>query len=348
RRSSVIVPSVKRRVSQIIVPPVKRRVSQIIVPPVKRRVSQIIVPPVKRRSSVIVPPVKRRVSQIFRQQLLEQSILMSFNDQQPITKTRHVPRGKQIRKTKKGVSAKLDHESRRERQKRKTLEKHPHTKRSHESILYSKNRQKVQSEQSEPKAVNVLSIPRILDTDELVKKVDEELRKKEILMSPRPPPRRIVHGLPTPDSIPSTPQTKSNTSSLLASLPDRRSAKSDIIPTEPPPFPTHLTHKAVPFPALQSQNGSMRTSSTTDTRQSQNGSMRTPTFDTRQSQNGSMRTSTFDTRQSQNGSMRTLTIDTRQSQNGSIQNGSMRTLTIDTRQSQNGSIQNGLANTFYN
>ncbi|CAG8464052.1 3610_t:CDS:1 [Racocetra fulgida] len=310
---------------------------------------------IRRRSSVIVPPVKRRVSQIFRQQLLEQSILMSFNDLQPITKTRHVPRGKQIRKAKKGVSAKLDHELRRERQKRKNLGKHSGqlTKRSHDSILSCKNRQKVQSEQSESKAVNVLSIPRILDTDELVKKVDEELRKKEILMSPRPPPRRIVHGLPTPDSIPSTPQTKSNTSSLLASLPDRRSVKSDeIIPIEPPPFPTHLTHKAMPFPAFQSQNGSMRTlptidtfqsqngsmrtPSTTDTRQSQNGSIRTPTTDTRQSQNGSMRTpSTFDTRQSQNGSMRTPTFDTRQSQNGSMRTPS----TIDTRQSQNGSMR---------
>ncbi|CAG8709946.1 8901_t:CDS:1 [Cetraspora pellucida] len=311
---------------------------------------------IRRRSSAIVPPTKRRVSQIFRQQLLEQSILMSFNDPQQITKTRHAPRGKQIRKARKGINAKLDHELRRERQKRKTHGKHSgqHIKRNHDSIPYSKNRPKVQSE---PKAVNILSIPRILDVDELVKKVDEELRKKENLMPPLPPPRRIVHGLPTPDSVPSTPQTKSNTSSLLASLPDRRSAKSDgIISTEPPPFPTHLTHKAVPFPARQSQNESMRTPSTIDARQSQqNSSMRTPsTIDARQSQqNSSMRTpSTIDARQSQNGSMRTpSTIDTRQSQNKSMrtpskidtrqsQNRSMRTpSTIDTRQSQNGSMR---------
>ncbi|KAF0468961.1 hypothetical protein F8M41_025714 [Gigaspora margarita] len=212
----------------------------------------------KSRLPVTVPQVKR-VSQIFRQQLLEQSILMSFNNQSPpISNAR---KGKQIRKAKKGISAKLDHESRRERQK-KNLGKHQVqcAKRNRDSAPYNKNRQKVQSE---PKAVNVLSIPKILDVEELVKKVDEELRKRENLISPRPPPRRIVHGLPTPDSVPSTPQSKSNTSSLLTSLPDRRSAKSDeMIFTEPPPFPTHLTNKTEPFPARQSQNGSTRTPST--------------------------------------------------------------------------------------
>ncbi|CAG8591899.1 24442_t:CDS:2 [Gigaspora rosea] len=200
----------------------------------------------KNRLSVTVPQVKR-VSQIFRQQLLEQSILMSFNNQPPPVS--NARRGKQIRKAKKGISAKLDHESRRERQ-RKTLGKHQGqcAKRNRDSAPYNKNRQKVQSE---PKVVNVLSIPKILDVEELVKKVDEELRKRENLVSPRPPPRRIVHGLPTPDSVPSTPQSKSNTSSLLTSLPDRRSAKSDeMIFTEPPPFPTHLAHKTEPFPAL--------------------------------------------------------------------------------------------------
>ncbi|CAG8687620.1 18075_t:CDS:1 [Dentiscutata erythropus] len=209
----------------------------------------------KKRLSVTVPQVKR-ASQIFRQQLLEQSILMSFNNQPPVSNTR---KGKQIRKAKKGISAKLNHESRRER--RRNLEKHQgqYTKRNRDSAPYNKNRQKVQAE---PKAVNVLSIPRILDVEELVKKVDEELRKRENLVPPRPPPRRIIHGLPTPDSVPSTPQSKSNTSTLLTSLPDRRSAKSDEMTfTEPPPFPTHLTHKTDPFPARQSQNGSSRTPS---------------------------------------------------------------------------------------
>ncbi|CAG8834798.1 3950_t:CDS:1, partial [Racocetra persica] len=99
--------------------------------------------------------------------------------------------------------------------------------------------------------VNPVVIPKILNSEELVKKVEEQLRKKEYLMSPPPPPRYInQHENQISELIPiqRSKSNASNVSSLFSTLPERRSIRSDDLndkmlesSTSVEPFPTHLT-----------------------------------------------------------------------------------------------------------
>ncbi|CAG8487909.1 4330_t:CDS:1 [Funneliformis caledonium] len=138
---------------------------------------------VQRRQS---PPLDvhkpKRPSQIFRQNLLEQSIAMSFNNDYAVRSIRKqtslsskIPRR---RFSRKGSNAKLnDKEARRERYMKRA-----------EKVINEVTQN--QADKVKQKPIKVLEIPRILDIDELNKRVEEQLRKKACLQSPQPPPRQ--------------------------------------------------------------------------------------------------------------------------------------------------------------
>ncbi|CAG8629237.1 2820_t:CDS:2 [Acaulospora morrowiae] len=180
----------------------------------------------KRKRSSISPPGAKRTSQMFRQRLLEQSLSMSFADPRstnlPQSKlpTRRLPRKIRDREI--------------------TTEK---TNKGYSPAL------------EEPK-VNVLLMPKILDTEELSKKVKQEMQKQARLQPPQPPPRQMTHNSLSPSSTPTLPRSRCNTPSEMkvpGSLPLRSvtpiSPRSVSI--ERPPFQTHLSRHSimkVPFP----------------------------------------------------------------------------------------------------
>ncbi|CAG8723562.1 16638_t:CDS:1, partial [Racocetra fulgida] len=180
-------------------------------------------------------PQGNRASQIFRRRLLEQSLYMSFGGELTASTK---PQLKRRRKTRKGYNAKLkDREARREKRRKERQEK----RLSNDHKIDDKDHQNV----------NPVVIPKILDSEELVKKVEEQLRKKEYLMSPPPPPRYInQHENQISELIPiqRSKSNASNVSSLFSTLPERRSIRSDDLndkmlesSTSVEPFPTHLT-----------------------------------------------------------------------------------------------------------
>ncbi|KAG9295130.1 hypothetical protein G9A89_006111 [Geosiphon pyriformis] len=205
----------------------------------------------RKRASIIVTGGKRS-SVLLRRQLLEDSVMMSLLGgayDAPSKKNRAsiilASQTKTVirRKTKKGSNAKVeDREARRERKRREKKEK--------------KRREKLEgtnAEQGEPKTLNSkpengLEVTRIIKTQELVRKMEEESRKQENLLipSPLPPPRRPQVDRINTSTIeyPPTKRPPVNGNSLLASLgnrtPEQRALKSDI-DVEPPAFPTHLT-----------------------------------------------------------------------------------------------------------
>ncbi|RIB09007.1 hypothetical protein C2G38_2210016 [Gigaspora rosea] len=181
----------------------------------------------EKRNSVAITP-GNRASQIFRRQLLEQSLYMSFCGGMPTRSSRR-------RKTRKGYNVKLkdrDRELRREKRRKERKEK----------MLV--NTQKI--DEKERQSVNPIIIPKILDSEELVKKVEEQLRKKEYLMSPPPPPRYINQQENQMLGLNPIQRSRSNVSSLFSNLPERRkSDRSDDLNNDMldsmEPFPTHLT-----------------------------------------------------------------------------------------------------------
>ncbi|CAG8604440.1 1599_t:CDS:1, partial [Cetraspora pellucida] len=182
-------------------------------------------------------PQGNRASQIFRRRLLEQSLYMSFGGGLPAS-TKPQLKPSRRRKTRKGYNAKLkDREARREKRRKERKEKR----------LSSTNK----IDDKDHQCVNPIVIPKILSSDELFKKVEEQLRKKEYLMSPPPPPRYINQQENQISELIPKQRSKSNASnvsSLFSTLPEKRSTRSDDLndkmlesSTSVEPFPTHLT-----------------------------------------------------------------------------------------------------------
>ncbi|CAI2182510.1 12871_t:CDS:1, partial [Funneliformis geosporum] len=136
----------------------------------------------RKQSPPLDAPKQKRPSQIFRQNLLEQSIAMSFNNDYAVRSIRQrtsIPSKTPRRRfSRKGSNAKLNgRDSRRER----------YMKRAEKIIKEVTQRQEDKGQQ---KPIKILEMPKILDIDELNKRVEEQLRKNARLQSPQPPPRQ--------------------------------------------------------------------------------------------------------------------------------------------------------------
>ncbi|CAG8523692.1 9410_t:CDS:2 [Dentiscutata erythropus] len=193
----------------------------------------------EKRDSVTIPVhLGNRASQIFRRRLLEQSLYMSFCGEMP---TNNQIKPSKRRKARKGYSVKIkdrDREARREKRRKERKEK----KLANAHKINDKERLSINN-------VNPVAIPKILDSEELIKKVEEQLRKKEYLMSPPPPPRYKNHQENQMSGLSPVQRSKSNASnvsSLFSNLPERRrSDRSNDLNNQMldsmEPFPTHLT-----------------------------------------------------------------------------------------------------------
>ncbi|CAG8522599.1 1153_t:CDS:2 [Gigaspora rosea] len=125
----------------------------------------------RKRVSIMVPTT-RRASLIFRQQILEESLMMSFGQQfptsQPINSTKPLIR----RKTKKGSNAKVeDREARRERRRRVKREKNIIEDVTFENSSNNNNlinRQVNVKMENTKKSLNGLEITKIIETPELL------------------------------------------------------------------------------------------------------------------------------------------------------------------------------------
>jgi hypothetical protein len=106
-----------------------------------------------------------------------------------------------------------------------------------------------------PKVINILPMPKILESVELSQKVTEEILKQARLQPPQPPPRQMTHSSMSPSSTPTLPKLKNN-SPLISSLLERKIQGSltprSVTPTsprpisiDPLPFPTHLAHRSI-------------------------------------------------------------------------------------------------------
>ncbi|CAG8550300.1 16387_t:CDS:2 [Dentiscutata heterogama] len=192
----------------------------------------------EKRDSVTIPVhLGNRASQIFRRQLLEQSLYMSFCGGMPTNQIKPSKR----RKARKGYSVKIkdrDREARREKRRKERKDK-----------LLANAHKIDDKERQNMNSVNPVVIPKILDSEELIKKVEEQLRKREYLMSPPPPPRyknqqeNQMSGL---SPVQRSKSNSSNVSSLFSNLPERRrSDRSNDLNNQMldsiEPFPTHLT-----------------------------------------------------------------------------------------------------------
>ncbi|RHZ80226.1 hypothetical protein Glove_138g58 [Diversispora epigaea] len=174
--------------------------------------------------------IKNRSSQIFRRQLLEQSLTMSFGGIPP---NRNLSQSRQPirRRTRKRSNAKLvDRESRRERRRKEKSNAEKGRNDNTETAELAKKSVKIKtvktsvsnSNNKSIKRGNTIVSKRILDSEELGEKVDEELRKIN-LFSPQPPPRNTKN-LKLPEINP-IHKAKSN-KSLFSQLPEKRTIKS--------------------------------------------------------------------------------------------------------------------------
>ncbi|CAG8539257.1 2578_t:CDS:1 [Acaulospora colombiana] len=189
----------------------------------------------KRKGSSISPPDAKRASQIFRQRLLEQSVSMSLSG---------------------SGSNSLN-------QSRLPVRRLSRRARERESRMNNAN---IDSKCSpvlvKPNAVNILPTSKILESEELSQKVNQEIQRQARLKPPQPPPRNVTHNPPTPSSIPTPSVSKNDSPPLISLLPERKITGSPtqkaITQTSPRPisidilpFPTHLSHRntmKIPFP----------------------------------------------------------------------------------------------------
>jgi hypothetical protein len=198
----------------------------------------------KHIESISAPKPKRQ-SQIFRENLLEQSVAMSLNEAimgRNVFATRRsssllnvgpskVPRR---RFSRKGSNAKIeDRGTRKERRRKEKTEKNIKKKSTKEDNT------------REQKQINSMAMPRILETDELKKKVEEQLRKKAILQHPQPPPRLNMQSTTEfeREVIVRRQELRSLSPPLISSLPDQHSIQPEQSNDELPPFPTHLARR---------------------------------------------------------------------------------------------------------
>jgi hypothetical protein len=173
----------------------------------------------------ISDPEPKRPSQLFRENVLEQSIAMSLDE---------TIMGKNVFATRRqSLNTKIPRRrfSRRGSNAKFRKEKAEKNKKDNDD---NQGKQQIKQE-----TINPMVISRILEADELKTKVEEQLRKRAVLQSPQPPPRRI-----TPPMIESRREVIVRRRSKSARL-DKR-----IVRPEPStyrdntqPFPNHLARR---------------------------------------------------------------------------------------------------------
>ncbi|CAH1762165.1 746_t:CDS:2 [Entrophospora sp. SA101] len=179
----------------------------------------------QKRVSAIIPR-QQRASQIFRQNVLEQSVFLSFNGN--------------VTTARKSIIGERELKKERRRKEKKKI-----------------NKTLSDDESGEIDALNPIIIQKILDSEVLEKRIKEDLLIKQKMMSPKPPPRRATTELHLSTEINQSSDTttaahtfkrhKTTNSLLIAPLPDRRSVKSELNnrslynSIDFPTFPAHLS-----------------------------------------------------------------------------------------------------------
>ncbi|KAF0558832.1 hypothetical protein F8M41_007795 [Gigaspora margarita] len=201
----------------------------------------------RKRVSIMIPTT-RRASLIFRQQILEESLMMSFGQQfstnsQPINSTKPLIR----RKTKKGSNAKVeDREARRERRRRKEkrvkniMEQDTFENSSNNNNLI--NRQVDIKMENTKKSLNELEITKPIETPEL-------LTNKENITISQPSSRRSLNDLTTTTTNNINNINNINNLNNLNNINNNingDSSSSSAFCSSPPdrehsPFPSHLS-----------------------------------------------------------------------------------------------------------
>ncbi|CAJ0857987.1 9009_t:CDS:2 [Entrophospora sp. SA101] len=186
----------------------------------------------QKRVSAIIPR-QQRASQIFRQNVLEQSVFLSFNGNVTTGNPQFYP-------TRKSIIGERELKKERRRKEKKKI-----------------NKTLSDDESGEIDALNPIIIQKILDSEVLEKRIKEDLLIKQKMMSPKPPPRRATTELHLSTEINQSSDTttaahtfkrhKTTNSLLIAPLPDRRSVKSELNnrslynSIDFPTFPAHLS-----------------------------------------------------------------------------------------------------------
>nr|CAG8481954.1 12092_t:CDS:2 [Entrophospora candida] len=190
-----------------------------------KRLSRVNSKRKQKRVSAIIPR-QQRASQIFRQNVLEQSVFLSFNGN--------------VTTARKSIIGERELKKDRRRKEKKKI-----------------NKTLSDDESGEIDALNPIIIQKILDSEVLEKRIKEDLLIKQKMMSPKPPPRRATTELHLSTEINQSSDTttaahtfkrhKTTNSLLIAPVPDRRSVKSELNnrslykSIDFPTFPAHLS-----------------------------------------------------------------------------------------------------------